>query len=119
MGFEPVDLGSPEANRSINSMLAAMDDTPPAWWYLSFVDPELAPPLEEQVPGGRSWLGACVVKASNDVMAVREAHRLGINPGGEVAMWGPFTDEQVREGMRNRLLDREDIGLSDDEADHG
>ena len=58
MSYEPVDLGHPDANRAVNLVRAELDSTPPAWWYMSFVDPDLAPPPDEQVSGGRSWLGA-------------------------------------------------------------
>lgn len=107
MGYEPVDTGDPEVNRAINSFLAALDDTPPAWWYLSFVDPALAGPRHLQRPGGPSWLGACYVKASNEVTAAQEAWVQGCNPGGEVRFWGPFTDEDmagVRPDQRNVLI---------------
>lgn len=40
-------------------------------WYLSFASP-------------KAFLGACVVEGDGVVEAVKEAARLGINPGGEV-----------------------------------
>ena len=99
MSFEPIDLGHPDANRTVNFARAELDDSPPVWWYLSFADD--------------SWLGGCYVKASNEGMAVMEAHRLGCNPGGEVAIIGPLSDEQMDEntppGDRNRLLTAVDL----------
>lgn len=48
--------------------------TEQTWWWLSFASKE-------------RHLGIALVKASDMVTAVREAHRLGCNPGGEVAGW--------------------------------
>jgi hypothetical protein len=114
MGYQPVNVGNPATNRAINTMLAALDDSPPMWWYLSFVDPDLAPPLDQQVPGGPSWLGACWVKAPNEIMACTRAHELGCNPGGQVGIWGPYANEDIEhvpEEDRNRLLTHTDVGL--------
>lgn len=114
MPYEPVDLGHPDANRAVNSLLAHLDDSPPSWWYLSFVDTDLAAtiPLEQQRPGGPSWLGACYVDAPNFYMACVRAHELGCNPGGQVKGWpipDDVMDEKVPESMRRRLLTREDV----------
>lgn len=98
MGYNPVNTGHPDANRAINFLLAEMDDTPPAWWYLSFVDVEASP---------HRWLGGCYVKASNEVTAAQEAWAQGCNPGGQVALWGPFDDDamaDVTPAMRNVLI---------------
>ncbi len=46
-------------------------------WWLSFCDPD--------APTGEQFLGACIVDAVDEITAVRVAHILGINPGGEVA----------------------------------
>lgn len=84
-----------------------MSETPalsdPLWW-LSFVDPDKAPPLEEQRPGGPSFLGVAIVQAPDYLEAVRRAHRLGINPGGEVAGFGPIGVDEVAEEWCHRLL---------------
>lgn len=98
MGYNPVDLGHPDANRAINGLLAALDDSAPQWWYLSFVDTKNDP---------HRWLGACYVKATNEVTAAQEAWAQGCNPGGAVALWGPFDDEamaRVRPDQRNVLI---------------
>lgn len=98
----PVDLGTPDLNRAANTVRAVADRTPPAWWWLSFADPER--------PEGTQFLGACLVKASNVPMALRRAHELHINPGGQVAAWGPFTDGEIpADQKRNVLLGRDDI----------
>lgn len=54
-------------------------------WWLSFCDPDK--------PEGERFLGAAIINVENDVedddlgflAAVHRAHRLGLNPGGEVA----------------------------------
>lgn len=45
-------------------------------WWLSFADPDR--------PTGQQFLGACIVRAVDEISAVKVAHALGINPGGEV-----------------------------------
>jgi len=75
----------------------------PLWW-LSFVDPDKAPPLELQEPGGPSFLGVAIVQAPTYLEAIRRAHRLGINPGGEVAAYGPIGVEEIAEVWCHRLL---------------
>ena len=45
-------------------------------WFLSFADGNL--------PQGSQFLGGAIVRASHMIEAVRVAHILGINPGGEV-----------------------------------
>lgn len=89
--------------------LAREDELP--LFYLSFVDPALAEgiPESERKPGGISWLGAAFVPASSPVSAAPAAHRLGCNPGGEVAIFGPIPRETVRPEFVGRLLDRQEI----------
>lgn len=84
-------------------------------WYLSFIDPAIAAtlPLEEQEPGGKSFLGACYVEAGGYIAAVGRAHELGINPGGQVAGWGPWPLEWASHEWRAAWCDRL---LSRDEA---
>lgn len=59
--------------------------TDPHLWWLSFVDPTKSDPPEQQVPGGGGFLGVCVVPGIDFIEAVRMAHFLGCNPGGEVS----------------------------------
>ena len=47
-------------------------------YWLSFADADL--------PKGSQFLGACVVVARDAIKAVQKAHKLKINPGGEVAI---------------------------------
>lgn len=101
MGFEPVDLGHPDANRAVNVLRAQLDDTPSVWWWLSFVDPAR--------PEGDRFVGVAIVRASNIVTAAMEAHRLGCNPGGELAGI-EIPDEHVpAPEWRERLLTRADV----------
>jgi hypothetical protein len=100
MGYEPVDLGHPDVNRAVNALRADLDVSPPSWWWLSFVDVSAAP---------HRFLGVAIVRATNEITAVREAHRLGCNPGGEVGTMR-IPDEGVPPaGWRERLLSREEI----------
>ena len=72
--------------------------TDDAWWWLSFVDPNL--------DVGHRFLGAAIVRGAGMVDAVREAWRLGVNPGGEVA-GGPMRPAHVPGwAFRERLLTR-------------
>lgn len=77
-------------------------------WWLSFVDPTLAPPLAEQEPGGRSFLGVTVVDAIGPIHAIRKSHELGANPGGEVQV-SPVPEDFIPLSYRDRLLSREDL----------
>ena len=45
-------------------------------WWLSFCDPK--------IHEGSQFLGACIIEGSDGIEAIRAAHRLGCNPGGEV-----------------------------------
>lgn len=49
------------------------------WWWLSFANNERN-------------LGVALVKAGDFIEAVRRAHALGINPGGEVNGWAVEED---------------------------
>lgn len=46
-------------------------------WWLSFADPTR--------PKGQQFLGVCIVEAVDEISAIKVAHALSINPGGEVA----------------------------------
>lgn len=67
-----------------------------AWWWLSFVDPDL--------PEGTRSLGVSLVQGDDLVEACKEAHRLGINPGGEVLGCELPDHEVPGETYRNRLM---------------
>lgn len=88
-------------------------------YYLSFADGTL--------PKGTQFLGAAFVEISGEsdsrdvivalahpedlnlALAVSKAHRLGINPGGEVMSVGPLDlDAEKAEPWLHRLLNREE-----------
>ena len=48
-------------------------------YWLSFVDPARTV--------GHRFLGACLVEAASMEGAVFVSHMLGVNPGGEIAIW--------------------------------
>lgn len=69
------------------------------FWWLSFA-------------GDDGFRGGCVVGPTDDFLdAVQLAHRLGINPGGEVC--GVELDGDIPEKWRDKLLDEEDIQALD------
>jgi hypothetical protein len=68
------------------------------WWWLSFIDPGRAE--------NDRFLGVAIVEASGPITATLQAHDLGINPGGEVAIL-PLPYPPKPED-RDRLLSREE-----------
>jgi len=85
----------------------APDD--PLWW-LSFCDPDKAPPPELQKPGGPSFLGGVITQAPTLAAAITRSHVLGVNPGGEIKIAGPIPAEYIAAEWRDRLLSAEEIG---------
>jgi len=72
---------------------------PMPWQWLSFADPHLPP--------GTQFLGVAIVEADGVIDAALEAHRLRINPGGEVLCAElPGCTPPVR--WQNVLLGREE-----------
>jgi len=76
-------------------------------WWLSFVDD--SDPSKERAP----HLGCCLVEAKGMLEAVKEAHRLEINPGGQVrGIEMPDSEEARAEveslGM-NRLISPKEL----------
>lgn len=71
--------------------------SPVGWFYLSFAK------------DGVGFLGAAVVEGANVYEAAKQAHRLGINPGGGVI--GVPLDESLLppEEFRNVLLDKDGV----------
>lgn len=51
-----------------------------AWYWMSFCDPKR--------PEGTQFLGVAIVEAADEASAVLVSHQLGINPGGEIQMYG-------------------------------
>ena len=75
-------------------MAAEAADPKPNWYWLSFIDPE--------APDGEKFLGVAIVYAEGPILAVRNSKRLGINPGGEVAILE--MDKPPAPEYRERLL---------------
>lgn len=71
----------------------------PYFWWLSFVDDE----RDEH-------LGCCVVKAGTNYGAVRRAHRLGINPSGQVLML-PIDGRDLAKMEADRLYSRDELKM--------
>lgn len=72
------------------------------WWWLSFADDD-------------GFRGVTIVQGDNIASAAKSAHRLGINPGGQVLGF-PMPPEGLDiygESHRNRLLSREDLEAAD------
>jgi len=84
----------------------AEDD--PLWW-LSFCDPDKAPPPAEQRPGGPSFLGGVITQAPTLAAAITRSHVLGVNPGGEVKILGPMPAHFIAPQWRDRLLSAAEI----------
>jgi hypothetical protein len=74
------------------------------WFWLSFCDSDK--------PKGQRFLGVAIVRGSNVVNAIQEAHRLDINPGGEVLAF-PVSKEDAEKRIPsdccNRLLRRDEL----------
>jgi hypothetical protein len=75
----------------------------PLWW-LSFVDPDKTPRRAKQRPGGVSFLGVAIVQARDGIAAINRAWVLGVNPGGQVATWGPIPPKTIDSKWCHRLL---------------
>jgi hypothetical protein len=63
-------------------------------YWLGFAD--------QKLPKGRQFPGVAIIEAIGYVEACLTAHRLGINPGGEVLGW--LVDNDPPSEYRNRLL---------------
>ena len=68
-------LSDEEIKQRAASLLAAEQDDPEEWWYLSFA--EQGPPM------GRGFLGGLLVKARGFATALALAALRGLNPGGQ------------------------------------
>lgn len=70
------------------------------YFYISFASEE------------RGFLGATVVEGKNEKRALRAASRLGLNPGGEAAIfrWPPEDEGNAEmRSMLNRLVGKEEL----------
>ncbi len=84
-----------EWERRVAEVLADERTQPVSRWYLSFADE-------------RGFLGAAIVQAQGITTATMRAHRLGINPGGQVAAYEVPSEVEIQPGMMDRLLNREE-----------
>lgn len=90
--------GSPEWHARIASLLEEESTHPLRWWYLSFAEPG-------------KFLGAVIVQERGFTSAMQKAHRLAINPGGEVMTHeiGLELPPYVPASMCNRLLTKDEV----------
>lgn len=101
MADQPLEQGSPEWWANVAKVAEETASPDGSLWWLSFADPTL--------PAGTQFLGACLVEANSLVDAISVSHLRGINPGGEVATWGPFPPDKAPHYPRHELLSRERI----------
>lgn len=88
-------------------------------WWLSFVDPAKAAPQGEQVPGGPGFLGVVIVEDAGPLSAVTRASVLGLNPGGEVKMYGPFPRDTWPKEVWYKLMTAEQVNALGEHDDSG
>jgi hypothetical protein len=77
------------------------------WWWLSFAD--------ETAEKGSQFRGAVIVRGSDIVDAVRNAHMYGINPSGQVLGKDIPPDLVVPDWAQRKLLTKEECAKVDDE----
>lgn len=80
----------------VTAFLNKESDQPTRYWWLSFADSNL--------PKGKQFLGVAVVKARGYISAIQKTHRLGINPGGEVAFEIAEHQTEPPENWSDRLV---------------
>ncbi len=87
--------GSPEWHRRVEALLIEEARQPMGLWYLSFAEPG-------------KFNGGVFVEARGHTSALRESHRLGINPGGQVLHFPilPVVAFRIPQTLRNKLLTR-------------
>ena len=91
--------------RNIVRALSEEVGQPERWFWLSFCDADR--------PTGTQFLGACIVRGRGIATAIREAHRQGCNPGGEVKVVEIPPERYPKPPWVNRLLTK-DEAMSDD-----
>jgi hypothetical protein len=88
--------GSPEWKARRAQILTDELSQPLRWFYLSFADDD-------------GFRGAAIVEAHGPAHALQLTHRLGINPGGEIATWEIPEGAPLPDAAKNRLLSKEDL----------
>ncbi len=101
--YGPDDLRTKAAFAARAAEVESEEVPQPGIWYLSFA--------------GEKFLGAAFVSDVHSVTsAVKRAHDLGINPGGEVLCCPPnFMTASLPDRWKNRLLSRSDLDALDTE----
>lgn len=88
--------GSPEWKARRAQLLTDELSQPLRWFYLSFADDD-------------GFRGAIIVNARGEMHAVQRCHDLGINPGGQVAIFDIPDGAPRPEGVEDRLLSKRDL----------
>ena len=97
-----MEPGSPEWKARRAQLLTDELGQPLRWFYISFADDD-------------SFRGAVIVKAPGEAHAIQASYRLGINPGGQAAIFAVPDGAPVPPAAVNRLLSEEDLrGFFDD-----
>jgi hypothetical protein len=91
-----MEPGSPEWKARRAQLLTDELGQPLRWFYLSFADDD-------------GFHGAVIVEARGEAHALQQCHRLGINPGGQVALFAVPEDAPLPDAAKNRLLSKEDL----------
>ena len=87
--------GSPEWQARLAQLLTDELSEPLRWFYLSFADEQ--------------FRGAVIVEAQGFTHAIKLAHKLGINPGGQVMSHEIPAGAKIPEEAKNRLLSKSDL----------
>jgi len=72
----------------------------PIWW-LSFADPDK--------PKGSQFLGVCVVRSDDMILAVQKTWELNINPGGEIHGVAIEDEKTIPIDCFNRLMQKTEL----------
>ena len=91
-----MEPGSPEWKARRAQILTDESGKPLRWFYISFADDE-------------RFYGAVIVEAPGEAHALQLTHELGINPGGEAAIFAVPDGAPVPDGAKNRLLSKRDL----------
>ena len=91
-----MEPGSPEWKARRAQLLTDELGQPLRWFYISFADDD-------------SFRGAVIVKAPGEAHAIQASHRLGINPGGQAAIFKVPDGAPVPPAAVNRLLSKRDL----------
>lgn len=67
-------------------------------YWISFID--------EEKPKGQAFIGVAIVRAPSIDDAIKESHRLGVNPGGQAMV---IRVPELYAGYTNRLMSKEEI----------